>query len=189
MKRHKVTADISPAGAHPSGRLGEEPRGKPGNLLPLLAQIASGRDHSALKVFGNDYPTPDGTCVRDYLHVMDLAKGHVLALDALNKSVQNPSSGIFSSIDVKKDGYFRAFNLGKGKGMSVLNMIEAMRAATGFDYKYEIVGRRLGDVPDLTADPTLAQKELGFLATEDLETMCRDLWRFQKAHPNGYQSS
>ena len=84
----------------------------------------------------------DGTCVRDYLHVMDLAKGHVLSLDALANSVANPSEGIFTQIDVKKDGYYRAFNLGKGKGMSVLNMIEAMRKATGYDYKYEIVGRR-----------------------------------------------
>ncbi|ORX41165.1 hypothetical protein BD324DRAFT_613488 [Kockovaella imperatae] len=180
---------FNPAGAFPSGKLGEEPRGKPGNLLPLLAQMASGRDKSALKVFGDDYPTPDGTCVRDYLHVMDLAKGHVLSLDALDKSVSSPSDSIFSKLDVKKDGYYRAFNLGKGKGMSVLNMIEAMKKATGYDYKYEIVGRRLGDVPDLTADPALAQKELGFLAEEDLETMCRDLWNFQTKNPNGYETS
>lgn len=131
--------NTSPAGAHPSGKLGEEPRGKPGNLLPLLAQMAVGREKSRLKVFGTDFPTPDGTCVRDYLHIMDLAHGHVLALDAL--AVPSSRPNIFSEID-PKDGYFRAFNLGRGQGMSVLNMIEAMRKATGFDYQYEIVGRR-----------------------------------------------
>ncbi|NXD32647.1 GALE epimerase, partial [Spelaeornis formosus] len=173
---------FNPAGAHPSGRLGEEPRGKPGNLLPLLAQIAVGREKSELKVFGNDFPTPDGTCVRDYLHIMDLAHGHILALDALDKP-----DGIFASL-TKKDGLYRAFNLGRGKGMSVLEMIAAMAKATGFKYEYEIVGRRTGDVPDLTADPSQAQKELGFLAEKGLEEMCRDLWNFQQQHPQGYSS-
>nr|WRH23616.1 UDP-glucose 4-epimerase [Naematelia aurantialba] len=177
---------FNPAGAHPSGKLGEEPMGRPGNLLPLLAQMASGRIKPDLKVFGNDYPTPDGTCVRDYLHVMDLAAGHVLALDALAKSISEP--GIFAAVDAKKDGYFRAFNLGKGKGMSVLDMVAAMHKASGFEYKYEIVGRRLGDVPELTADPALAEKELGFVAKHNLEEMCTDLWRFQTANPNGYRS-
>ncbi|RSH85141.1 UDP-glucose-4-epimerase [Saitozyma podzolica] len=173
---------FNPAGAHPSGKLGEEPMGKPGNLLPLLAQMAVGRQKPDLKVFGDDYPTPDGTCVRDYLHVMDLAHGHVLALDAIAKG------DIFANCD-KSTGYYRAFNLGKGKGMSVLNMVEAMRKASGFDYKYEIVGRRVGDVPDLTADPALAEKELGFRADRTLDEMCRDLWNFQSKHPNGYLSS
>ncbi|KAL7422661.1 UDP-glucose-4-epimerase [Cryptotrichosporon argae] len=174
---------FNPAGAHPSGRLGEEPRGKPGNLLPLLAQMAVGREKSALKVFGNDYPgTPDGTCVRDYLHVMDLADGHVLALDAIAKG------SIYAELDPAKDGLYRAFNLGKGKGQSVLSMIEAMRKASGYDYKYEIVGRRRGDVPDLTADPTLAQQELGFFASKNLDEMCRDLWNFQSKNPDGYVS-
>lgn len=125
--------------------------GKPGNLLPLLSQMAVGRQKPELKVFGNDYPTPyvqalsdcmymslinsDGTCVRDYLHVTDLADGHVLALDALDKGA------IFDQCK-PTEGLYRAFNLGKGKGMSVLNMVEAMRAATGFDYKYDIVERR-----------------------------------------------
>ncbi|WVQ70566.1 UDP-glucose 4-epimerase GalE [Cryptococcus sp. DSM 104548] len=179
---------FNPAGAHPSGKLGEEPRGKPGNLLPLLAQMASGREKSQLKVFGTDFPTPDGTCVRDYLHIMDLAHGHILALEALLVPSSDPSN-IFGKVNTATEGFFRAFNLGKGKGMSVLNMIEAMRKATGFDYKYEIVGRRTGDVPDLTADPALAEKELGFIAKENLETMCRDLWNFQTRHPNGYSSS
>ncbi|KDR85576.1 hypothetical protein GALMADRAFT_218672 [Galerina marginata CBS 339.88] len=170
---------FNPAGAHPSGQIGEDPRGRPGNLLPLLAHMAVGRvKDSTLKVFGNNYPTPDGTCVRDYLHIMDLASGHVLALDALF-----PDSKIF---DPQTDAFFKAYNLGKGKGMSVLQIVEAMRKATGFDYKYEIIGRRRGDVPDLTADPTLAEKELGFKAPADLETMCRDLWNWQSKNPLGY---
>lgn len=170
---------FNPAGAHPSGLIGEDPRGRPGNLLPLLAHMAVGRVKDAtLKVFGNDYPTPDGTCVRDYLHIMDLASGHVLALDALG-----PESKIYQP---DANAFFKAYNLGKGKGMSVLQIVEAMRKATGFDYKYEIIGRRRGDVPDLTADPTLAEKELGFMAPENLETMCRDLWNWQSKNPLGY---
>ncbi|KAF7785018.1 hypothetical protein Agabi119p4_1183 [Agaricus bisporus var. burnettii] len=170
---------FNPAGAHPSGLIGEDPRGRPGNLLPLLAQMAVGRvKDTVLKVFGNDYPTPDGTCVRDYLHVLDLSKGHVLALNALAEN-----STIFSG---KQEAFFKAYNLGKGKGMSVLQIAEAMRKATGFDYKYEIIGRRRGDVPDLTADPALAEKELGFEASQDLETMCRDLWNWQSKNPLGF---
>ncbi|KAK7464472.1 UDP-glucose-4-epimerase [Stygiomarasmius scandens] len=173
---------FNPAGAHPSGRIGEDPKGRPGNLLPLLAHMAVGRvKESVLKVFGNDYPTPDGTCVRDYLHVLDLASGHLLALEALS-----PDSKLNVFWD-KKDAKYKAYNLGKGKGMSVLQIVEAMRKATGFDYKTEIIGRRRGDVPDLTADPALAEKELGFKAEKDLETMCRDLWNFQTKNPNGYE--
>ncbi|KAI0031034.1 hypothetical protein K488DRAFT_79302 [Vararia minispora EC-137] len=171
-----------PAGAHPSGLIGEDPCGRPGNLLPLLAQMAGGRIPADLQVFGNDYPTPDGTCVRDYLHVMDLAAGHLLALDALADS--HP---IWKD---RADGepFYRAYNLGRGRGFSVLQIVEAMRKATGFDYKYTIIGRRRGDVPDLTADPTLAERELGFKAGQDLETMCRDLWNWQTKNPNGYVS-
>ncbi|TFK41974.1 THO complex subunit 1 transcription elongation factor-domain-containing protein [Crucibulum laeve] len=172
---------FNPAGAHPSGLIGEDPKGRPGNLLPLLAHMAIGRVKDAtLKVFGNDYPTPDGTCVRDYLHILDLASGHVLALDALAED-----SKVF---DPKAGGFFKAYNLGKGKGVSVLQIVEAMRKATGFDYKYEIIGRRRGDVPDLTADPTLAETELGFKAPQDLETMCRDLWNWQTKNPMGYDN-
>ncbi|GLB43610.1 putative UDP-glucose 4-epimerase [Lyophyllum shimeji] len=168
---------FNPAGAHPSGYIGEDPRGRPGNLLPLLAQMAVGRvKDPVLKVFGNDYPTPDGTCVRDYLHVMDLASGHLLALEALTSD-----SNIFGT----SGAHYKAYNLGKGRGMSVLQIVEAMRKATGFNYKTEIIGRRRGDVPDLTADPTLAEKELGFKAPQDLETMCRDLWNWQTKNPTG----
>ncbi|OBZ68549.1 Meiotic recombination protein dmc1 [Grifola frondosa] len=169
---------FNPGGAHPSGLIGEAPIGRPGNLFPLLAAIAVGRVENDLKVFGNDYPTPDGTCVRDYLHVLDLASGHLLALDALADD-----STVFNNCP--SEGRYKAYNLGKGKGMSVLQIVEAMRKATGFDYKYEIVGRRRGDVPDLTADPALAEKELGFKAAVDLDTMCRDLWNWQSQNPNG----
>jgi aldose 1-epimerase len=171
---------FNPAGAHPSGLIGEDPRGRPGNLLPLLAHMAIGRiPDPCLKVFGNDYPTPDGTCVRDYLHVLDLASGHVLALEALA-----PESKVFDNCPT--EARYKAYNLGKGKGMSVLEMVEAMRKATGFAYTTEVVGRRRGDVPDLTADPALAEKELGFKAPQDLETMCRDLWNWQSKNPQGY---
>ncbi|KAK1226492.1 UDP-glucose-4-epimerase [Marasmius sp. AFHP31] len=171
---------FNPAGAHPSGRIGEDPVGKPLNLLPILAQMAIGRiKEDTLKVFGNDYPTRDGTCVRDYLHVIDLASGHLLALDALT----GKDSKVFHD---RPEAKFKAYNLGKGRGQSVLEMVEAMRKATGFNYKTQLTGRRAGDVPDLTADPALAEKELGFKAPQDLETMCRDLWNWQSKHPKGF---
>ena len=169
---------FNPAGAHPSGRMGEDPRGKPGNLLPLLAQMAVGKYREpGLKVFGNDYPTPDGTCVRDYIHILDLAEGHLNAMVALDDDAKFADA---------KYGKCRAFNLGKGVGMSVLSMIEAMRKVTGYEFPYEIVARRPGDVPDLTANPALAERELGFKATRSLDDMCSDLWNWQKLNPNGY---
>ncbi|KAI0694426.1 hypothetical protein BC835DRAFT_1486299 [Cytidiella melzeri] len=174
---------FNPAGAHPSGTIGEDPKGRPGNLLPLLAHMAVGRVKDAkLRVFGNDYPTPDGTCVRDYLHVLDLARGHTRALEVLADG-----SSIFDNCPT--EARYKAYNLGKGKGLSVLQIVEAMRKATGFDYQYEIIGRRRGDVPDLTADPSLAEKELGFKAPQDLETMCRDLWNWQTKNPYGYDDA
>ncbi|KAH9815989.1 hypothetical protein DFH28DRAFT_1082201 [Melampsora americana] len=180
---------FNPAGAHPSGLIGEDPVGKPGNLLPLLAQMAVGKIPHDLKINGNDYPTRDGACIRDYIHVMDLAGGHINALDGLSKETtwQTPCPG-FSSGFGTSGGKYKAYNLGKGRGQSVFEMIEAMRKATGFDYQYEIIGRRLGDVPDLTADPSLAKKELGFNASRDLDTMCRDLWNWQSQNPKGIQS-
>ncbi|KIJ53994.1 hypothetical protein M422DRAFT_24986 [Sphaerobolus stellatus SS14] len=201
---------FNPAGAHPSGLIGEDPRGRPGNLLPLLSQMAIGRVKDAvLKVFGNDYPTPDGTCVRDYLHVMDLAAGHLLALDALEPgSIDKASWASISALDAApalktpaaaerhdvfaelgpKDGKFRAFNLGKGHGQSVFDIVKAMKKASGKHFETEVVGRRLGDVPDLTADPALAEKELGFSAPQELDVMCRDLWNWQSNNPEGYDT-
>lgn len=177
---------FNPAGSHSSGLIGEDPHGKPGNLLPLLAQIACKRLPNNLKVFGNDYPgTVDGTCVRDYLHVMDLAGGHTLALEALDRDDIYTSAKSGSGFG-GSGGKYKAYNLGKGRGMSVLQMVEAMRKASQFPYEYEIVGRRTGDVPDLTADPALAEKELGFKATRDLEEMCRDQWAFVSQNPHGY---
>lgn len=155
-----------------------------------------------LKVFGNDYPTPDGTCVRgeqsnkdtstrlllsladdsylcaDYLHVMDLANGHINALDAIENDDR------FKNLPTS--GKYRAYNLGNGKGQSVLEMIEAMKKVSGYGYPYEIQGRRKGDVPDLTADPTLAEKELGFKTKFGLDEMARDLWNWQSKNPEGY---
>lgn len=170
---------FNPAGAHPSGLIGEDPLGRPMNLLPLLAHMAIGLvKDSKLQVFGQDYPTVDGTCVRDYLHVVDLAHGHVLALQSLA-----PASTVFNGC---ADGRFKAFNLGKGHGMSVLQIVEAMRKATGHNYQYEVIGRRRGDVPELVAAPAVARAELGFDAPQDLETMCRDLWNWQTKNPKGY---
>ncbi|GAA6053824.1 hypothetical protein JCM3770_004735 [Rhodotorula araucariae] len=178
---------FNPAGAHPSGLIGEDPRGRPGNLLPLLGQMAVGKFPEGLKVFGNDYSTPDGTCVRDYIHIMDLAEGHVLALAALPRdeiySAQAKAAGFGSS-----GGKYKAYNLGKGAGMSVLQMVAAMEKASGFKYKTEVVGRRNGDVPELVADPSLAEKELGFKAKRDLEAMCADLWNWQSKNPKGYEN-
>ncbi|KAI9610719.1 hypothetical protein KEM48_002480 [Puccinia striiformis f. sp. tritici PST-130] len=178
---------FNPAGAHPSGLIGEDPVGKPGNLLPLLAQMAVGKIPHDLKVNGNDYPTRDGCCIRDYIHVMDLAGGHINALDGLIKeSTWNTPCPGFKSAFGTSGGKYKAYNLGKGRGQSVFEMIEAMRKATGFDYKFEIIGRRSGDVPDLTADPTLARNELGFDAPRELDEMCRDLWNWQSKNPKGY---
>ena len=121
----------------------------------------------------------DGTCVRDYLHVLDLAAGHLLALEALEDSSN------FKGWESCTSGRFRAYNLGRGQGFSVLDILGAMRKATGFDFKFEIVGRRKGDVPYLIGEPTLAQKELGFSAPQDLDAMCRDLWNWQLRNPQG----
>jgi len=194
---------FNPAGAHPSGLVGEDPKGRPGNLLPLLAHIAVGRigngdpanEKSILKVFGDDYPTVDGTCVRDYLHVLDLAGGHVLALEALdeegklNERVFKSRTDIVGGKDRRPgDAKFKAYNLGKGIGVSVLEIVEAMKKATGFQFRTEVIGRRAGDVPYLIAEPTLAQTELGFSAPRTLDVMCADLWRWQKANPQGYDA-
>ncbi|MHA7287333.1 UDP-glucose 4-epimerase GalE [Arthrobacter sp. MDT3-44] len=158
---------FNPAGAHPSGLLGEAPLGTPTNIFPFMAQLAMGQ-HQELSVFGDDYETPDGTAVRDYIHVLDVVEGHRLALEQL------PSSG------------FRRYNLGTGLGTSVLELIRAFEDASGREIPYRIVGRRPGDVPCLVASPDRASSDLGWKAQRSLAEMCADTWRFQSTHPGGY---
>lgn len=159
---------FNPVGAHPSGRIGEDPTGVPNNLMPFIMQVAVGR-RDKLSVFGNDYPTDDGTGVRDYIHVVDLAQGHLLALEALGQI----------------EGCV-ALNLGTGRGYSVLEMIEAARKATGKDIPYEVVGRRAGDASIVFADPSRALDLLGWKADRGLEEICADSWRWQSSHPEGF---
>ncbi|KAI1306112.1 hypothetical protein EDD11_004856 [Mortierella claussenii] len=167
---------FNPAGAHPSGIMGEDPQGIPNNLMPFLAQVAVG-NLDKLSVFGNDYPTSDGTCIRDYLHVVDLAQGHVAALDKLD---QDQRAGLYGC---------KAYNLGTGTGYSVLDMLGAFNKAVGRELPYVIIERRPGDVPNLTADPRLANQELNWKAEKTLDEMCADLWRWQRNNPHGYHSS
>jgi UDP-glucose 4-epimerase len=161
---------FNPVGAHESGTLGEDPRGTPNNLMPYIAQVAVGK-RARLQVFGNDYDTADGTGVRDYLHVVDLAEGHVAALRHL--------LGGARSLTV---------NLGTGRGSSVLELVHAFERASGQRVPYEIVGRRPGDVAACYADPSLAAQTIGWRAKRDLDAMCADSWRWQAANPNGYGS-
>jgi UDP-glucose 4-epimerase len=161
---------FNPVGAHESGRIGEDPRGVPNNLLPFVAQVAVGR-REKLAVFGNDYPTPDGTGVRDYLHVTDLALGHVAALRRL---LDQPGS--------------LTVNLGTGCGYSVLEVVQAFAAASGRPVPYEIHPRRAGDVASCYADATLAHQLLGWTAGLGLDRMCTDTWRWQSLNPKGYDA-
>lgn len=160
---------FNPVGAHPSGLIGEDPAGPPGNLLPCVCQVAVGR-MPRLRVFGGDYPTVDGTGVRDYLHVMDLARAHADALDYLASESR--------SITV---------NLGTGHGISVLELVRAFEAASGRRIPYEVVARRPGDVAEVYADPTLAARLLGWKASLGLDAMCADAWRWQSLNPHGYE--
>jgi UDP-glucose 4-epimerase len=159
---------FNPVGAHPSGEIGEDPNGIPNNLLPYVAQVAVGR-LPEVRVFGDDYPTPDGTGVRDYIHVVDLAQGHLAALDRL---AQVPG--------------IAAYNLGTGRGYSVFEVIKAFERAAGRPIPYRVVERRPGDVPTSYADPGKARAELGWQATRTLDEMCADTWRWQSQNPNGY---
>ena len=159
---------FNPAGAHPSGRIGEDPRGIPNNLFPYIARVAAGR-LERLNVWGSDYPTPDGTGVRDYLHVMDLARGHLAALDYLAKR-----------------GRSLTVNLGTGRGYSVLEAAQAFERACGRKIPLEFAARRPGDVAACYADAALAASELGWHARLDLDAMCADVWRWQSANPRGY---
>ena len=161
---------FNPVGAHESGRIGEDPRGTPNNLMPYVAQVAVGR-LPRLRVFGGDYATPDGTGVRDYIHVMDLAEGHVAALQRL---LSQPGS--------------LTVNLGTGRGCSVLEVVAAYAAASAREIPYEIVPRRPGDVAACWADPTLAHQQLGWRAQRGLERMCQDSWRWQSMNPKGFEA-
>lgn len=161
---------FNPVGAHESGLIGEDPRGTPNNLMPYVAQVAVGR-RAKLSVFGNDYPTPDGTGVRDYIHVVDLADGHVAALRRL----------------LDAPGSFTV-NLGTGRGYSVLELVAAYAKASGRPVPYEVVARRPGDVAACYADPALAHALLGWQARHDLDRMCADSWRWQHLNPNGFNA-
>jgi UDP-glucose 4-epimerase len=160
---------FNPVGAHPSGQLGEDPRGVPNNLMPYLMQVAVGRRDS-LSVFGGDYPTRDGTCIRDYIHVVDLAQGHLAALDAMD--------GLGAGC--------RAYNLGTGTGTTVLELVRAAEAVIGRPVPHQIVDRRPGDAMEVYADPALANAALGWKATRTVEDMCADHWRWQAGHPDGF---
>lgn len=159
---------FNPVGAHESGMIGEDPTGIPNNLMPFIAQVASGR-REELNIFGNDYPTPDGTGIRDYIHVTDLALGHLAALQALPEM-----NGVIT------------VNLGTGQGYSVLEMVRAFEAASGKKVPYRIVPRRPGDIGVCYADPALAMSLLGWRAERGIEAMCRDTWRWQTMNPEGY---
>ena len=159
---------FNPVGAHESGQIGEDPAGIPNNLMPYIAQVAVGK-REKLGVFGGDYPTADGTGVRDYIHVMDLAQGHLAALEALDA-----------------DGGLLTVNLGTGRGYSVLEMVTAFSQASGRPVPYEIVERRPGDVASCYADPTHANAVLGWEAQRGIEEMCEDHWRWQKQNPEGF---
>jgi UDP-glucose 4-epimerase len=165
--RYVALRYFNPIGAHPSGRIGEDPRGIPNNLLPFVAQVAVGK-LPALRVFGKDYNTPDGTGVRDYIHVMDLARGHLAALRFLEKS------------------HSLTCNLGTGRGYSVLEVVKAFERASGRKVPLEFAPRRTGDAAASYADASLARKALGWRAELDIDAMCRDVWRWQSANPDGY---
>ena len=166
--RYAALRYFNPVGAHASGRIGEDPRGTPNNLFPYIARVAVGA-LPKLRVFGGDYATPDGTGVRDYLHVMDLATGHLAALEYLDKRQRSLTA-----------------NLGTGRGYSVLEAITAFERASGTRVPYEIVARRPGDVASCYADPALAARDLGWKARLGLDDMCRDAWRWQSQNPDGY---
>ncbi|WCH22603.1 UDP-glucose 4-epimerase GalE [Aeromonas salmonicida] len=161
---------FNPVGAHESGTMGEDPQGIPNNLMPFLTQVAIGR-RDTLSVFGNDYPTVDGTGGRDYIHVMDVAEGHVKALQ-----------------HCARQGGVHIYNLGTGQGQSVLQMIAAFEAASGRSLPYRIEPRRPGDIAECWADPAKAERELNWRANRDLATMCADSWRWQSRNPQGYEA-
>ena len=157
---------FNPVGAHESGLIGEDPKGTPNNLMPFISQVAAGK-RDALSIFGNDYDTPDGTCIRDYIHVVDLAKGHVAALNQTNPGCHT-------------------YNLGSGTGTSVLELVNAFTRSTGIPIPYRIENRRAGDLPEFFANPEKALAELGWKTEKNIKAMCEDTWRWQSKNPNGY---
>lgn len=161
---------FNPVGAHASGRIGEDPNDIPNNLMPYVSQVAVGK-LERLRVFGDNYDTADGTGVRDYIHVVDLAKGHVKALEALQQ---------------KAEGHVLTVNLGTGQGYSVLDMVKAFAAASGVEIPYEIAARRAGDIAACYADPGYAKEAIGWQAEYGIDEMCADTWRWQSGNPNGY---
>lgn len=165
---------FNPVGAHPSGLIGEDPK-QPNNLMPYISQVAVGRK-PMLNVFGNDYPTVDGTGVRDYIHVMDLAKGHLAAL-------------VHGSLSTNDWSGSKIYNLGRGQGYSVLQMVKAFEEVSGKSIPYQIQARRTGDIATCYADPSLAEKELHWKTELELIDMCRDAWNWQSSNPHGYTSS
>ncbi|KZS19294.1 UDP-glucose 4-epimerase [Daphnia magna] len=165
---------FNPVGAHPSGRIGEDPAGVPCNLMPYVAQVAVGR-RPKLAVYGNDYPTPDGTGIRDYIHIMDLAEGHWAAT---KKILQNGSKGSWL-----------AYNLGLGRGYSVLDVVKCFESVSGRSIAVDFVCRRDGDVASSYSDCSLASSQLDWKASRTLTDMCTDMWRWQSINPNGYQSN
>lgn len=165
---------FNPVGAHPSGCLGEDPRGEPTNLFPLLAQVALGQRRQ-LQIYGDDWPTPDGTGERDFIHVMDLAEGHLAALRHLQSQLPTSQSSLLT------------LNLGTGRGHTVKQVLQAYGQVCGRELPSEVVGRREGDAARSVADPTQAQRLLGWRCRRDLQTMCQDSWRWQSGHPRGYR--
>lgn len=161
---------FNPVGAHESGMIGEDPSGIPNNLLPYITQVAVGK-LSKLTIYGDDYPTVDGTGIRDYIHVMDLAEGHLKAIEHISNH----------------KGFY-VYNLGTGNGYSVLQMIKALEKASGCTVPYEFVERRSGDIAECWSDPKLAAEKINWKATRDLDVMMRDAWNWQKNNPNGYKS-
>lgn len=160
---------FNPIGAHTSGRIGEDPNDIPNNLMPFITQVAIGK-REKLSIFGNDYPTPDGTGIRDFIHVVDIANGHLKALEK-----------------IKTQKGVEAFNLGTGKGYSVLDLINAFEKVTGLKVPYQFTSRRAGDIGTCYANPEKSNRELNWKAEKDIEDMCRDAWKWQKLNPNGYE--
>ncbi|ASG54261.1 MAG TPA: UDP-glucose 4-epimerase GalE [Salmonella bongori] len=167
--RTTILRYFNPVGAHPSGEIGEDPNGIPNNLMPYICQVAIGK-HKQLSVLGSDYPTKDGTGIRDYIHVMDLAEGHVAALERRNEGPNH-----------------KVYNLGTGTGYSVLEVLNAFERVTSYAVPYILSERRPGDIAECWSDPTKAQKELGWKAQRGLEDMIRDAWNWQQKNPNGYK--